>query len=1377
MEINLFKQRFKSLSPAEQSLLKLLAVAYETLSSATILQLLKETSVFTSKGLPFQQKDLDYTCELLDAADWLRYSPDQGIGISEKYRELTMRMAVADPDFARIARLLHQLRPYKSFGRAPESFQTCLRELRVSLFEGNKMKMLKLLDEIKRFFSREWKEADFFKQVFLPFDPDWLSSLLEETQDLILQVLMNESLAELQPIDACLQYIRQYRPLTGETDEELRWLFYLLPAIVRGEFQVKRRLVNPLPALEAYPDAAACFAFFGGRNREALEYFNAKLKADKASSRLQPKFACRGFSPVLHALALLKEHDAESLSTLRQLLEGSTNADYPNIWMALQYTLYSLLNLRELAAGKAQFIASDGLDWIICGAVRYWFNLPLSEIELDELKEIHFKATRNGYRWVALEMARLISEFEQDPQRAASYAETAAKLEKETGVHSILHIIQRREGWERALEALLQLPKEKTGTRTSQEKNTRLAWLVDFTGQNPMVQPVEQTLGKSGWSKGRNVSLKRIKEGQVECMSPQDLNTVASIKAEFAGSYYGQVDFKFDFEQLLPALVGHPLLFLMENPAVSVELEEAKPQLLVEQKDGQFLMHFSHPFSAAGIQLIKETPTRYLLLNINSQQAAINSMLEKGQLLIPEQAKDKLLAVIENLAPVVSIQADIWGDTLSVPTIEGNPLPHVHLLPSGNGFKVEFFVKPFSSDPPYFKPGKGRVSVMAEIKGQSLRAQRNLQLEHQLAQQVEAACPTLQKIPGEHHEWLLDQLDDSLSALLELEPLRKQGTVVLEYPRGEKLRIAGTVNFGQLSLGIRRERDWFSLDGQVRVDEHQVLDFRELFEKSQQTDSRFVEISEGRFIALTNQLKRKLDELGNVFTTSKTDIRLHPLAAHVFDDFAGQLQDLAVDKAWKAHIAKIEESRSLQTAVPSTLKTELRPYQVQGFQWLAQLANWGVGACLADDMGLGKTVQTLALLLSRAADGPAMVVAPASVVRNWYHEALKFAPTLRPVVFSEGDRREIVQTLQPFDLLLVSYGLLQQESELLAGQLFSTIVLDEAQAIKNRATKRSQAAMKLQAGFKMITTGTPLENHLGELWNLFHFLNPGLLGSLDRFNEHFAVPIERNQDREKRQQLRHLLQPFLLRRRKSDVLDELPPKTEIVLSVELSAEERSFYEALRRQALSNIESTTGNATDKRFKILAELMRLRQAACHPRLIQPDSRLPSSKLNLLTETIQDLREEGHKALIFSQFVKHLAIVEEWVKEQGIPYQYLDGSTPLPQRDKAIRAFQSGEGDLFLISLKAGGFGLNLTAADYVIHLDPWWNPAVEDQASDRAHRIGQLRPVTIYRLVSENTIEDKIVRLHGEKRELADSLLEGTEVSGKMSAEELLDLMRS
>jgi SNF2 family DNA or RNA helicase len=364
----------------------------------------------------------------------------------------------------------------------------------------------------------------------------------------------------------------------------------------------------------------------------------------------------------------------------------------------------------------------------------------------------------------------------------------------------------------------------------------------------------------------------------------------------------------------------------------------------------------------------------------------------------------------------------------------------------------------------------------------------------------------------------------------------------------------------------------------------------------------------------------------------------------------------------------------------------------------------------------------------------------------------------------------------PFCLVICSYALLMQDADILSAVSWNTLVLDEAQAIKNWSARRTQAAMSLQAGFCLATTGTPLENNLNELWTLFRFLNPGLLGPRKRFHERFALPIQKGGDQEQKKVLKRIIRPFILRRLKSQVMEELPPRTEVTLNVRLSDDEAALYEAMRRQALENLESNALESGQKHLRILAELTKLRQMCCHPRLVFPESEVSSSKLALLEEIVAEIVANGHKALIFSQFVSNLQLVRDRMHSMGLECRYLDGSTPRRVRDEEIAAFQSGQGDVFLISLRAGGMGINLTAADYVIHLDPWWNPAVEDQAADRAHRIGQDRPVTVYRLVTEGTVEEKIVQLHGEKRDLADSLLEGSDVSHKVDAEELMQLLR-
>jgi SNF2 family DNA or RNA helicase len=396
----------------------------------------------------------------------------------------------------------------------------------------------------------------------------------------------------------------------------------------------------------------------------------------------------------------------------------------------------------------------------------------------------------------------------------------------------------------------------------------------------------------------------------------------------------------------------------------------------------------------------------------------------------------------------------------------------------------------------------------------------------------------------------------------------------------------------------------------------------------------------------------------------------------------------------------------------------LRPYQVEGFRWLARLAAWGVGACLADDMGLGKTLQALAVLEGRAAAGPALVLAPTSVCSNWVREAERFAPGLRPILYRAVDREQTVASLGPGDVVIASYALLVRDAERFQKIRFGTLVLDEAQAVKNAATRRARAVRDLNADWRFALTGTPVENHLGELWSLFRILSPGLLGSWDQFRERFANPIERGKDAIRREALAQVVRPFVLRRTKAQVAPELPSRTEIALPIRLSAAERRLYDDARLAAAARLGrlSEGGDAEGNRFQVLAEITKLRQLACHPRLVDPESAIQSSKLERFLEVVETLREEGHRALVFSQFVKHLDLAREALDARGVRYLYLDGATPAAERDRRVDAFQAGEGELFLISLKAGGTGLNLTAATL---RDPP-RPVVEPGGRGPGHR---------------------------------------------------------
>ncbi|HRH89894.1 MAG TPA: DEAD/DEAH box helicase, partial [Rubrivivax sp.] len=351
-----------------------------------------------------------------------------------------------------------------------------------------------------------------------------------------------------------------------------------------------------------------------------------------------------------------------------------------------------------------------------------------------------------------------------------------------------------------------------------------------------------------------------------------------------------------------------------------------------------------------------------------------------------------------------------------------------------------------------------------------------------------------------------------------------------------------------------------------------------------------------------------------------------------------------------------------------------------------------------------------------------------------------------------------------------------RDAEALAERDWATLVLDEAQALKNAATQRAKAVGTLRAGFRVALSGTPVENRLADLWSIMNLLNPGLLGSSQRFGERFANPIERQRNDQARSRLRRLVAPFLLRRTKAQVLTDLPPRTEIVHRVEPGPEERAFLEAARRSAVERIAALDVADQRSAFNALAELTRLRRAACDPRLAAPELGMVGAKVQAFEALAAELVEAQHKALVFSQFTDFLKLLAERLDAAGLRYQYLDGSTPAAARAERVAAFQRGEGELFLISLKAGGFGLNLTAADYVVIADPWWNPAAEDQAMGRAHRIGQQRPVTVYRLVTAGSVEERIVGLHHDKRQLAEGLLAGQDGGAPLRAEELMALLR-
>ena len=947
----------------------------------------------------------------------------------------------------------------------------------------------------------------------------------------------------------------------------------------------------------------------------------------------------------------------------------------------------------------------------------------------------------------------------------SKFREAAAK----TGHPPVFAQMEQTPDWERLLNTLLGADSHLT-KKTKNIAASRLIYLVDF--DHYKIQPVLQTSqGNNTWSAGRNVALKKLKEGKAEAMTDQDLRIGATVQKDHYYNYDGE---SYSFaETVWQEIAGHPLLFTADDPTVSVEIVKAQPELSVNKTEQGYTFSANIDDYISDTVFVKETNTRLKVISLTAQQRRLLQTLQQIPV-VPAAGKDKLTGVLKSIGAHLTIHADMGDIAANINKRPGDSRIVIQLLPLGEGLKAGLYVKPFTMDPPYCKPGAGAHNIIGISNGERWQAIRDLDKEKSNINAL------LNLIQGAIAQDLSDDtiiFEDPLDCLQLLEIIRQNPELVrAEWPEGERYKIRQQAGFAHLSISLKEKDHWFQCDGELKVDETTVLALKDLLDTTRTVKKRFVALQNGEYLALTGELRKRLNEMSSVAKTDRGVVRIQPFAAPVLDELLEQAGSVTTDDAWKAFSRKRAAAMELVETVPVTLQTTLRPYQEEGFRWMTHLAAWGAGACLADDMGLGKTIQAIALLLHRAQGGAALVICPASVVTNWSNEINRFAPSLTVVYLHNGNRAALIKGAGPFDVVITTYGLLQAEEELLSAVKWPTIVLDEAHTIKNFQTKTSRAAMSLQAGFKLMLTGTPIQNHMGEIWNLFNFLNPGLLGTLDHFNKQFVFPSVRNPDSTVKQHLRKLIAPFILRRTKTGVLDELPPKTEIVKLVSLSPDEAAFYEALRRKALENIKAQEGSMAQQHIRALAEISRLRMAACNPQMVDAETDIPSSKLMVFREIVEELVSNNHRALVFSQFVKHLDLVREALNSMGITYLYLDGSTSMPQRDKLVKDFQAGKGQLFLISLKAGGLGLNLTAADYVIHMDPWWNPAIEEQASDRAYRIGQTRPVTIYRLVAQHTIEEKIIALHNSKRDLADQLLEGSDQAGRLNARELLELIR-
>jgi superfamily II DNA or RNA helicase len=936
--------------------------------------------------------------------------------------------------------------------------------------------------------------------------------------------------------------------------------------------------------------------------------------------------------------------------------------------------------------------------------------------------------------------------------------------------------------WAELLRALEQARPRTSAASVKPPRDERLAFRlvpahgIELVLQKRAVRNKKGTLPAGLTDDGWTIGAATQRSSLPDSIDASDLAIVLRLHSRF------ETRAEWSVENLL-ALVEHPRCFLADGTRVRIEERRARISVAahgdgnrIEVKAGdeilaaeQLRLLAYHDGSAIDDRARQDG--RIVLTTVAREHLPILRALLAVGGDIPADGRDALLRALGPLeaAPHIDIDPRLLGEQLE-------PAPRVvaRLTPDGDGLALALVVRALS-EAAAFAPHDGPDRIVVTRDGVRAYCVRDRDTERALCNALADMLPLEQAAGDGAHGWQLAG-DAACDVVAALRAPADAGDVVVEWPASSGWHMVDA-RAGALKLQVGGSPLTLHVQGEVVVDGVAVELVRLL--DAARAGRRYVTLSTGRFLAIAEDLRAQVAALADAGTVDGDEVVGGAGLALVLDELKATGAHIEGNKVWTTWRARLAAAAAVDDRVPRGLDAELRPYQREGLRFLRRLVALESGGVLADDMGLGKTLQALALLIERAKMGPALVLAPTSVCFNWQREMERFAPGLRVRVLHEADDRSaMLAGLKTRDVLIASYGLLVREEEAFAARRFATLVIDEAQAIKNAASQRARATRRLDADVRIALTGTPLENHTGELWSIFQAVAPGLLPAQEEFRARFQAPIDRDRDPDRRRALARLIRPFLLRRKKAEVAPELPERTEIAVHISLTPAEREHYDALRTVLADKIRLSSSEPMQKRVLILSALTRLRQVACHPALDDTAGHwrdTPSSKLIALQRLVLDLQENRHRVLVFSQFTRLLDLCEPMLRKSDVSFVRLDGSTSPNERARAVDAFQGGDADVFLLSLKAGGFGLNLTAADYVIHLDPWWNPAAEAQASDRAHRIGQTRPVTIYRMVASGTLEEGVIAMQQSKRELFAGVLDGQDAVGARFGEaELMSL---
>ncbi|MEM6434802.1 MAG: DEAD/DEAH box helicase, partial [Cyanobacteria bacterium P01_D01_bin.115] len=1073
-------QKYLELEDMQRSLVQMFAILYQPTGRAKALKCWNTVMPpLWSRARALSPYDFNSLVKKLLEAGFLTQEPNEGPRCIELLADIAVRDAIAEEIFEPITQIIEEQLPVRTryYGYGPRVFSSAsefLREIRIAFYRQDTHTIDSLDEDFRTNFWKVTLKLPKVLQDILnnPFDHEWFESLAANFQQYVLKTILEDSARRCVPADNAFELLEAIYE-TKSNNRELS-LLYAEQLWLRGHLAEASTVLDAIGTdkvlvmiggasqegkLEALRGA---IAFLNGHTEAALTYYRAGLKAVGKTQSAQSNWF-KMPAAALYLFALLKDGTPAAY----QALEDHVNIlqKFPGHWLGTAIPL--LLHLIQNQQGRfnpeitEQFnnytVQQTGLVALLEIYSLYWLGLrDLDQWLPHQLPRLYRTASQADYSWIALETVELMARFHYEDLPEGIHTELAEALHEEIGTQPLIDVVRRQEPWELSLGALTNLAGSSAGSGAVAANSTyRLIWKLRFNSlSNWELTPIEQKRStRGGWTKGKAISLKRLYSvsERPSYLTLEDERVCDTIKTQRDAQayYYGRLTHEFKDKTLL-ALAGHPRVFWVDTENVRVDVVKGEPELLVKRLPNDRLRLELAPKIAkdAAVLAFKETPTRLKVIAVNDHHRRIVELLGPNhQLEVPAQAEAQVLQAIAAVSSLVTVQSDIGGG-VAVEEVPSDARPRMHLLPAGEGLKASLLIHPFPEGGSYYPPGQGGATVIAEVDGKRLQTQRDLKEERKRAKEVKTACAVLQEYKPKKGEWVIEEPSDCLELLLQLQTLGDR--VLVEWPEGEKFRVSHQLGLADFKLNIRRQKDWFAASGEVQISEDRVLDIQQLMNLLEGAPGKFIELSDGQFLALTEEFRRRLQALKHLSEPSGKQLRVHGLAALALDEVVEGVEQLKADKAWKAHLKKIQTARSIEPQVPAQLQATLRDYQREGYTWLARLAHWGVGACLADDMGLGKTLQAIAIILSRCSAGPSLVIAPTSVSLNWLSEIERFAPSLQVKVLGSGDRQKLLDSLGANDLLICSYGLLQQKevAKMLAQIVWETIVLDEAQAIK-----------------------------------------------------------------------------------------------------------------------------------------------------------------------------------------------------------------------------------------------------------------------------------------------------------------------------------------